>query len=910
MASPSRKTVQVEVRLVRNELVGGDVEQRPYLATHGTWRGANRVQRSATLDEGGAWTPVAALPTAHATHPDDDRVWLCMYAHTRYSGIPEIDTTEGPSVWRQIAAGCATVRLKDLVAAGAHGVKLDIVEDIVERTVIMNITQRSSRPGFSVADVKKLARRYATKATIIARIKPAEEAGRSRLLVEEVDDDDDTASSSTDDDVPRLTYGSPQLDEAGRRLFARLDAAYLKRVTDIPVATPLAAGERWPCNPNEPLVSALHLAQWTTPTGRLPAFAFAMQDESSRADASRSAPRDTSLAYIEASLMSSALRQGMTRDAYVRTINAQLERRDDVVLSSLYTALKVAAGLGTFAANSVHYAADRRYPNVRWLEQQPANVRMLLAPDVYGRGGDRRHHRSEDMGTTTRMARLASGALHPRVVLAALSDASDRAVSSPSRNGSSPPPPPLAERLAIPCESWDMVPFAGVVNTADCEDTGFGAAGVLQTTAALANAATPEQRVRYPMVAATGRLLERFYPHATGATVTEPYVKSTADGKKVIAPAPRIGSAEDRKRTEAGHSYALLEAAASLTQRYLSGIDAAPIHPEDQARVHTTLQRALDAAAPWERRVVPLILEGTAPLDGEVLPAEETYAGTDRGDLFVRKAAAKIDFVRRGMAKSDARFAALAQFVRFPVQTDDVAATRDPRLRVSKFYRTMVHSLAAPMGALVGPLLTHTVAVDLHTKTRGPDIGAYMRDAASGSKRIALVHAYGGAMSQRAWQRDGEPYVRAHLRQLPPTSWARTLRSDKADVAQLIPTGTVMKLAAPALRSATTLGALGSTGEDALAALPKPAAADVALIERADESSTHVALPLYVPTWKLSALGEERVREMVDALDTMRRDGTLSAYAWLHDRSMPHLDAFVTLVVALPVSAASSTVKK
>jgi hypothetical protein len=653
--------------------------------------------------------------------------------------------------------------------------------------------------------------------------------------------------------------------------FEKFDAAYWRRVTDMPLPAGADAHERFPANPTEPLVEQLHITSWDTPNGRMPPSAFAR----------RRPLGEVNPKFVEMQLVSAMLRHGM-RPAHFQATIAKQFKEPGTLLSSTLTCLEVLENYAAFPSNAIQYGSDRRYPNLDFLRAQCPEVQHMLAPLAYP---------AESAPTTkcpglsgalpirgTLRTRLAQGTLS--ALLTAHYGRAER-TSADLAGGRKKEAPPLTfeEKCLLVVESWDPA-HTGETHTGDCEDSGFGGLVPLEALRSL--------NVKSPTIRAAQRLLALLYTWGTGSSVTAAYLKED-EATPTHIPMPIVGSPQDKDFSEGGHAYVGLESKARVASKQLRGLSHCPLHTEDAHRTRAKLEAEIASAPHFAKLLPPLFLEGTAPGLRFPLPAEETYAGTDRAGLYVRRAATKIAFVRACRNKVTTEHELIGQLCKMPSQTYEVRARMNLEQRVNPFYRTVLWILLPDAAA---PQLQQSVTINTDTRQRGVTVGDYLRDPVDGGK-IALVSPYADIMSAQEWARDVQPYEDYMLEQQPVSRWGAQ-GTPSTLTGRLATNKQVLELATPT--TSTPLSALA-----AATTAPQAHATALRVLETADEGDTHVVLPLYAPAWKLAAAGDTKAQRLFVALEKMKKDGVISEYQWVRDAPMDHLPEQVELLLLLPV---------
>lgn len=845
-------SISVDVRLEQSFLVGGDHEHTPYACVRGNWSSARLSMRTPALAVG-EWVHVGDVPTP----PPGSLLHLNLYAHTEYSGIHELDEMDKGHTTRQIPCGTTSFEILEGERTGYvvdHYVATDTFRRVIQNMaagsleVLTNPVQLLGEERIAFAE--RAAMNYALKAVVSVRLRGGVPAPAP----------------------PRAAPSSA--------FFEKMDAAYVRRVTDLPLPAGANPRERFPANPTEPLVEQLHIVQWDTPLGRVTPAAFARRAPVGKVDAK----------FVEMQLVSAMLRHGM-RPAHFQATIAKQFKNPGTLLSSTLTCLEVLENFAAFPSNAIQYGSDRRYPNLDFLRAQNPEVQHMLAPLAYpAEGGEPTASATPASATKcpaikgalpvrgTLRARLAAGTLN--ALLTAHYGKPERTAADLA-GGRKKEAPPLTfeEKCLIVVESWDLA-HTGETNTADCEDSGFGGIAPLEALKSL--------RVKSRTIHAAQRLLAILHVWGSGSSVTAAYLKED-DATPAHVPMPVVGSREDKDFSEGGHAYVGLESRARVAVKKLRGLPHQPVHRDDALRVEMKLRAEVAHAPRFARILPPLFLEGTAPGLRFALPAEETYAGSDRAELYTRRAATKIAFVRACRNKLTEAHELVTHFCKMPSQTYEVWARKNPEQRVNPFYRTVLWLLFPDA---VTPQLQQCVTINTETRQRGVTVGDYLRDPIEGGK-VALVSPYADIMSAREWARDVAPYEEYMLEQQPVSRWGLE-KTPTTLTGRIVTEAQVLQLASVA--TAVPLSAL------AMATTPPETHNNALhLLETTDEGESHVVLPLYAPAWRFAAAGEEKTRRFFATLEKMKKDGLIAEYLWARDAPMDHLPEQVELLLLLPV---------
>lgn len=516
------------------------------------------------------------------------------------------------------------------------------------------------------------------------------------------------------------------------------------------------------------------------------------------------------------------------------------------------------------------------------------------------------------------LARAAAGTTGARFLGPAYLHAAG--VSSAETNKAKAPALKAHEEVArVGIESWDTTLAAGQSSCDDCEGVAaLIATTLIATTERLDPAQARDHAMFKPLTQALSRVLSTVTPVMSGASVSEPYVDTSAPAgaDKAAAPKapqhptlPMIGSPEDVKWKEGGHAFVFLLSKASLAEQTLRGQQ--PLEwadPADKPRVLARLKAVVDAAPAWQLRQPIPVGEGTGDVNPFLLPPEEMYRGMPRERALVAKAKAKILMARALRNPTGGVGAtALARMSRVETQPYELEARPDPRQRISPFYREPIHLVCPWLAEHVSPLLGQLMVVDAQTQTRGVDMGLFLRDATGARDRVVLVSPHVQGKSETWWRAEVEPRQRATIRQQPSSCWGVSARATprSGQVAQLLTTTNVASLAAatpvtsPLQSVSARLDALPLVPRT----LPQPDAAALRLVETTHASDDRALLRLTIPHWKFEgATAAKDTQEMLATLHGMQERKEILGHVFLRDRALPLCNDQVQLLLVLPVA--------
>ena len=118
---------------------------------------------------------------------------------------------------------------------------------------------------------------------------------------------------------------------------------------------------------------------------------------------------------------------------------------------------------------------------------------------------------------------------------------------------------------------------------------------------------------------------------------------------------------------------------ARLAGLQLRGIDElGALHPDDRAGVRKGLEQTIKAAAPWEHKIEPGVIEGTGMVWPWIGNVEEVYGQTDRGELYQRKMTAAMAHARAlKTAAPETPLGVVAEFLKLEKQPYEAWARKD-----------------------------------------------------------------------------------------------------------------------------------------------------------------------------------------------------------------------------------------
>lgn len=939
-------------------LAGRRYEERPYIGVSGNWTTAYDGKTPAFEQTGAReWAcPLGRIvwSVAPADATERPRLTLLQHVHTRFSDIPDIDAKESERVWRCKRAGDASIDLGAIAAAarasadGVAVVPVVMVDDALVQRAMARSIEAAAGGDKSV---------FQNPVQVLGEAKVKELEGKALLYAFKglymlearlVDPLKAPASVASPESLAAASFAP---------IMGTLETDYIQVATDIAAPRPPTI-KNFPADANSKLGPDLHMQSVAASTGPYLPVGYLMSTPLQR---KLDVGAGASVRHLDASLCGAILARGMTPDQCIRAIDAQFKETGTAISDDYLAVLEVATRLGTNVANAVDYTSDSRYPNMSWLSQQSEAEQRIYAPELFEADGPGALPRAGNKWAPLEFAlpaRLAKVHTHAPAVRLAVKARLDRvrpvwaraltaALASKARylgpaylfadgatvdatttTKAAVKVKTFEEAVRVGIEDWATTVPAGQSWCDDCEGvTQLFATVIITATQRLAPGQTAASHPSYrPLCAAFGRVLASMAPMLIGASVSEPYVDTSAPAAakgKVVPPPhpslPLIGSAEDVKTKEGGHALGHLETKASIAAKALKGLELyAFADAQDQARVAAKLRAVVAAAPPWQLRQPILLAEGTGAVHPFILPPQETYRGMPREKVLVAKSRARIHMARRlRNPTTPVGASALARMTRVETQPYEDEARADPQQRISPFYREPFHAIIPWLAEEVSPLLGQMLIVDASTQTRGVDQGLYLRDAVGARDRVVLVSPTAQGKTEAWWRAEVEPRQLAAIRQQPCSSWAWSERATPRheQVAQRLTTQNVAALAsvggaatttatagaaAPLLQSVSArLDALPLVPHD----LPAPDAAAMRLLETAHASNDRTVLLCSIPHWKFEGpTAAADTREMLATLEGMQARREILAHVFVRDRALPLASDQVQLLLVLPVT--------
>ncbi len=949
MAQPEFKKSALRLSFrVDSMHLAAEEEHRPFMVWHGTWtpmRWSTHQWDLPLVSPPDAWLPLppVELPNLHANAQDDQMLHFELVPHTAHSGIPEIDAVESENVERQITGGNAFVGLDELLREPSKTITLEFCQWMVEGDVRPRVLLQLAKGDEKVLSdpVAVLGRARADE--VITNVVNMAYKGRVLIRAEVVDQAavDRFHHELASLPVGRLRFGTPAFLQAGAKSLGRMEDVYVERVTSIPlppVRQERAVRTRFEHDENEPLIANLHMVRFETASGPLPPIAMVMQSPFARGlEAELAMGDDVKVADdIQMLEMASALRHGMSHDAFADIVELQARQTDATIVPGMQTVARIVAHVGTFAANQINYTSDLCVPNVDWLQAQSEETQRLYAPHMFPAGKETKAGTPDTKRSITPLDTAAAVALHKKhrcltdklsgrvpamysrlKSVAASVSAGDR-LAADWRNaeraslGKVEGAKSFTKKSIMSGEMWSFGLGSGQVNSGDCEDTGALSVEIPNCIRLIGMRNAEIHKRRFTRAFHT--VLTWFDIHFIGAAVSEPYVKTDTAGAKPVAPPepPIIGSDADKTQwEEAGHAYGMMRPMVVVLEHLRRGIELGGMVKQDARRMMGKIATTLREAKPWEHLLPSVTLEGTGMTSGTVGSVEESVAGISSADersAQIRKGAAVQHIARFVKAKETPETATIAEFVRIEAQGTGVWNAEPPNRRRDRFYRAIGHVMSSRFYAEFGPTVAHMVPVRISTRKRGMNVGDYLYH---GNTDVALVPIYANDISEHEWRTDHEPYMMAQLNQQPlfalfhhpPAAPAPLSQGHPLAVADLATLAAFPRGTGMAMRITRHLDRLGASVTAGLRSSESPdkSGADLQLVLESHRRADVALLPMSIPAWRLPAQGVEKTRKLVEALATLQARGVILGYALERSKPLPQCGDAIQVLVAIPV---------
>lgn len=944
-------SVAIYAKIAESNLNGGVLEFDPYLLSHASWDSARKSQTSPVLSEAN-FTKIAEFPMPQAGEfRGDENVWLNLMIHTRDAGSKDINKREFSYLKRTAMAGADYVPLAALCLkahqANASEAQLDvpIFERHLQQQAARKMLLTASNNNFQVfrdpakylspqqleaidREIQALSFKVGLQLKAVFPSAAHVKEHLDRLNQVKLD--------------TRCLYQSPQYKKLASNLMERWARAYIATATDL---TPEEAGHpvntrfkatRFASNPNEPIIKNLHMLVFDTNAGELPPAFFACQEASTRPDGAsvvkqmtREDKEAAKRLYL-ASMISALLASGMSLKTFVDVVNRQFERKDDKVYSSFQTAVHAVFSQFTTVGNQLLYTSDKQLPGKKWL-QAGHTVDELLQPEVpeappkskaalrNSRFIKADHRRFADEVKSRSVSHTVSSVMAAMKTLELIKE--ERAEASSAE--------PWANLIkSLPTDEFNT-PTQGQ-NAGDCEDSGsVSATACINQRSVVGQLLNEDPSGLHEALKAAQKILDLYTISIYGTGVSNPFFDTNLDDDELKAkkiqrffdhpPQPLVGSKEDLGLQQGGHAHPNAETLPQAAIKYLNGLDLAQLDKEhpDVAKWRARLQAIVDQAAPWQLRLAPLVLEGTASTVPYLLSWTETFAGTDRQGVMVEKGKAMRRLLEH-VYKNHPDFLDIGRFQGLPYEWEKVT---DPNRRASDFYHGFGHNMNADIMGHVSPLLGQSIIVDAATKLRGVDAGHFVRETMKGKRcRIAYVAPKMFEFTDAEWKTGFQVLSEVCMRQTQIPAYGRYQIQSSHSMAHILQTPTLLKLAEHNVDSRALLNSDATKMEASAHFLqrvpmanqmgapasglnfPKPTPEDLHLIENACEGNHHALMNCFVGSWRFLAVGPDATRAFLATLEKLKTDGWIDAYAFVRDRPLEQCEDSIRITLAVPLT--------
>ncbi len=867
-------------------LLGGDWEYAPHIA-HWSSFGRQRIaQHSAVLS---TTTAVQVgpfhLPLKGTELRGDESVWLKMLASTRHSGIDSIDTAEKGKVERQVQAGLARLPLMDALAAAVEKRTLEIsMEDPQLLMSEMNTLRQAEGEKLDEKSVENIAVFTAYKGTLLVTPTLDAAAGNPSAVMARIQ------KAAIGECASKLLYGSARMLAAMQQMQGMLLTTYSNEFYGkVKEDGSMGGPPTYPLGAEKSL-EHMHLPLYYSEFGVLPPVALTQHRIDNRESGATSeerlqyGPARSSALMADKLLASSALRSGMTSDACVSAIRAQLTQShtDEAIHPDYVNAEMVIADMGTSTANAILYMKDMRYPNKAAVNLKKGAPVTALKP-------------TSTLKVALAVARSLNGtspahAQHRWYLAGAYGAATTETTT--------------AAMLEVEVESLDPIALHGIAPADDCEGSSVTGSDVLRNLARLATAVTREEA---PFLHAAADVVRLRFVSDVVSSVSAAFVDTsgtelTREQTKAIKDLPLIGDELDTRRKVGGHCHGLWLTRYTVAQ----GLEAS-----GRVNLKRDLPDLARDYAAWEKRLPTYVLEGTASIDALVLPAGEVsqaIMGKNGGDAsaFELHAATRKAFLTSLTAPTPLLDNTHAEGVSFYSHAQDL------KRRVSSFYMGVSHMLCPELYAM-NPLFGQISPINSKSMTRGAEVGQLLRMPLSQKSEVAFVPTF-GRLGRREWDASVRPVMAAIQNQMPlaatdylPTPKAAELACMR--VAHVVPPAVLTTLEKDSALSVGValdrhaLGVMHRLGDLQTKLIPHlahchghPSRSQRVVLE----SEEKVTLPFYISSWKLAEKGA--MEALVKQMQEYKQEGKITHFTFVSDRPLLNGSDVVTLVLTLPVT--------
>ncbi len=949
--------MRLSIQLAEISFVGAPLEYDPAIWVEGTWEGARH----------GRLTPVFQGPGA--THEIDfplppggqvragDMIWLSLVAHTKQSGIKDIDEKEAAYRETRQESGELCVSPEQLLAAAA---RKDSASAATAVPFSDHMLHRVLTRKILLADVASLpeAEQYQVlvnpagvlgkeRANVLAeRIFMLSCKGSVKLSARRIDDVPHWAGQpKTKLPARPLVFGSKEYAAAAERVNTRLEEQYVLHATamSLPSETPGGSARvgLFPHAPDDPLMEFLHLARFETRAGPLPIAAYMLQDLRARSPTMAAAELDESGAaahgrymdVLQRRLLSSLLAHGMSAGEFVRVVTGQHARKDDQVDPRYVVAVTSVLHVATLAANRIKYKADARVPNLPYMRANltEAEQRVFMPPEYFGdvakkvdammvgRRGIAQATTSYAIPPLPCMSPLTARlAVHAMMGRAAMDERRRRRPRGSLQGATEQGPARVLSAAYVADDDWDFGGLSGKMDADDCEGVAATAVAIQERNRDALNrvAALPGAPGMTKELRALQTILNTFEPLFVGGTVSEPYVKDEGKAGATTASSsshpimPIKGSPEAAEWPAGGHGLGLLIAQALRAKLQLNSLEHFPqtsLAKEDRKRLEALLKRQVEAAPPWllNNPSLRFVIEGTGPVNPSILPAAETFP---RAPVFAAKVGARMDFVRALKNKGFAAAAAASKTGAPPLtHVEELTLIADCLRAESQPYekeaRTNPLQWVSPFYRGVAGIVSLRAYVEESPvlaacsaiDLRGKVRGVDMATMLTSCVRDVAFHPqYGAGVSDAEWKRDVAPYVEATLEHCSLSNYLRDLDHVPTAAQVAVPLSS-KSLCHLAAASPTYIQAAldGAVEHDDLSAL--------AAIEAASRNDKQEVLALTLDAQFIPVMGEAKAASLVRALDRLQTDGKILRYALVRDQPLLQCASCLQVLLLLPV---------
>lgn len=669
MSSPPRLTMRMKVDL--HGLVPDPHEFDPSIAHHTTF-GTGRYPSKIPLTPEQAFGKSEITLSPYTLPPlselrGDEQVMFHVTPCTRFTGMPEMDATEGKFVTRDKLSGFFALPLSHLIRSAQR--KEPISMPIEDKYLYDSLIYESGEP--SAAGVAN-AHYGATKGTLKSlhvTVTPPEAMTQYASRLEKL-------MSESERDVTRpLLYGTKRF-AAAQELAEEIIGHYY--------GTAFAnRNARFP-NALDRICSVLHMPYFTANMGNtLPLTFFASRDhprlEPPKANYVGNALYDVSdktLAFYEKAARSSFASVGLSPEGALRFLKQQWQSKRSDALEPLTPRL-IDGSVRTLQAfgNSLKYRSDDRTPNRQWLESNGAQSAASY-----------KSYKSAPL-------------LRNRRLLAKYGAGGGDEIESEIERAN---------------ESMDDLSHSGILNANDCEDMTKPPLAVATEIVPLDPRLSldPRRLERYPLLQATAHILQRYDLMGTGGAAKSPYLDTS---KETV----EVKNNYNGHIHGIGHSRILMDdmvdrgGFGSLKQKTPSYFDKLDLDGKVTREI-----------APFEALLPSFLMEGTSPGATFIQPPEELGLHWAAGVAASRKVYSSV--LRLGAPSNAPKSYESVMSSVFSPRELPRSKGADGNEKMSLFYHAPIHVVSERLAAL-DPRLSHFNYVNTQTRARGVPIEEVLR---------------------------------------------------------------------------------------------------------------------------------------------------------------------------------------